>query len=66
MSEKLVLQWLADKKRSGRKEGFTLDQRSKIAALSQEQPEKYGFPVTHWSVERLAEAAVQRDIVATI
>jgi hypothetical protein len=66
MSEKLVLQWLADKKRSGRREDFTLDQRSKIAALSQELPESNGFPVTHWSAERLAKAAVNREIVAAI
>ena len=66
MSESLALQWLADKPGRGRKEEFTSDQRSKIAAMSQESPEQNGFPVTHWSAPRLAQAAIQRGIVETI
>jgi len=66
MSETLALQWLADKPGRGRKEDFTQDQRAKIAALCQESPEQHGFPVTHWSAGRLAQAAVQRGIVDTI
>jgi len=66
MSETLALQWLADKPGRGRKEDFTPEQRAKIAALCQESPEKHGFPVTHWSAGRLAQAAVQRGIVDTI
>jgi putative transposase len=66
LTEKLVLQWLADQPGRGRKEDFTADQRTKIAALSLETPAQYGFPVTHWSAERLAKAAVKRGIVATI
>ena len=66
MSETLVLQWLADKPGRGRKEDFTPEQRAKIAALCQESPEQHGFPVTHWTAGRLAQAAVQRGIVETI
>jgi transposase len=66
MSESLALQWLADKPRPGRNEEFTPEQRLKIAALSQESTEQNGFPVTHWSAERLAQAAIQRGIVQTI
>ena len=63
MSEALVLEWLADKKGRGRKEDFSTDQRTKIAALCQESPEHHGFPVTHWSNDLLVEAAVLRGIV---
>ena len=66
MNETLVLTWLADKKGRGRKEDFTSDQRVKIAALCQESPEQHGFPVTHWSAGRLVQAAIKREIVATI
>jgi hypothetical protein len=66
MSEKLVLQWLADKPGRGRKDDFTAEQRTKIVFLSRETPEQHGFPVTHWSGERLAQAAVMRGIVGTI
>jgi transposase len=66
MTEKLVLQWLADQGGRGRKEDFTADQRTKIAALSLETPAQNGFPVTHWSAERLAKAAVKRGIVVSI
>jgi len=66
MSESLVLQWLADKLGRGRKEEFSPDQRLKIASLSQESTEQHGFPVTHWSAQRLAQAAIQRGIVKTI
>jgi putative transposase len=66
MSEKLVLLWLADKARSGRKPDFTTDQRAKIAGLCLKSPEQNGIPVTHWTVDFLAEAAVKLGIVKTI
>jgi transposase len=66
MSERLILSWLQDKKGRGRKDHFTPDQRTKVAALCRESPEESGFPVTHWSAERLAKAAIARRIVDTI
>jgi transposase len=66
LSEKLVLQWLADKPGRGRKERITADQRTKIVALALETPEQNGLPITHWSAERLAEIAVKRGIVDAI
>jgi transposase len=65
-NERLVLLWLSDAKGRGRKEDFTPEQRTKIAALSLELPEQHGFPVTHWTPERLAKAAVQSGIVDAI
>jgi len=66
MNERLVLLWLSDEKRQGRKKRITAEQRTKIAALSQESLEQNGFPVTHWSQKRLVKAAIQRGIVETI
>jgi transposase len=66
MSERLILSWLQDKKGRGRKNHFTPDQRTKVVALCRESPEESGFPITHWSAERLAKAAIARCIVDTI
>jgi hypothetical protein len=66
MNEVLVLSWFADKPGRGRKDDFTPEQKFNIAKLCQEPTEQHGFPVTHWSAERIAQAAVQRGIVATI
>jgi transposase len=66
MSETLLLEWLGDKKGRGRKEDFTAEQRTKIAALSLESPEQSGLPVTHWTSELLAREAARRGIVETI
>jgi transposase len=66
MNERLVLLWLSDEKGRGRKETITTEQRTKIAALSQESPDQNGFPVTHWSRDRLVQAAIGRGIVDAI
>jgi transposase len=66
MSEKLVLQWLADKPGRGRKPRITVEQRTKIVALARETPEQNGLPLTHWTAEQLAKIAVKRGIVDTI
>lgn len=66
MNEKLVLLWLSDKKGRGRKERITAEQRTKIAALSQEPPEHSGLPVTHWTAELLAVETMKRKIVDAI
>jgi transposase len=66
ITEHLLLSWLHDKKGRGRKNHFTPDQRTKVVALCRESPEESGFPVTHWSAERLAKAAIARHIVDTI
>jgi transposase len=66
MSPCLFLRWLADAPGRGRKEEITLEQRSKIAALTQETPEQNDIPVTHWTLSHLASIAVRRGIVAKI
>jgi transposase len=66
MNARLVLSWLDDAKGRGRKHEITLEQRAKIAGLAQETPEQNGIPVTHWTLNYLAEVAVKRGIVETI
>jgi len=66
MTARLVLLWLSDKKGRGRKERIVAEQRAKIAALSLETPEQNGLPVTHWTLEHLANVSVQRGIVDSI
>jgi transposase len=66
MTASLALLWLSDKQRSGRPVRISSDQRTQVAALSLETPEQNGFPVSHWSGERLAHAAILRNIVETI
>jgi len=65
-NENLILTWLRDAKGRGRKEDFTPDKRTKIAAISLESPEQSGLPVTHWTPELLAKEAVRRGVVETI
>ena len=66
MRARLVLLWLSDQKGRGRKNEITLEQRAKVAALAQETPEQNGIPVTHWTLDYLAEVAVKRGIVDAI
>ena len=66
MNASLVLLWLSDAPRSGRPPRILSDQRTQIVSLSLETPEQNGFPDTHWSGERLAQAAVLRNIVDRI
>jgi putative transposase len=66
MDAKLILHWLSDKKGRGKKNEITPAQRAKIAGLSQETPEQYGIPVTHWTLNHLAETSVKTGIIDTI
>ena len=66
MSSHLFFHWLDDQPGRGRKEEITLEQRSKIAALTQETPEQNDIPVTHWTLNHLASIAVSRGIVTKI
>jgi putative transposase len=66
MNASLALLWLSDAPRSGRPLRILSDQRTQIVGLSLETPEQHGFPDTHWSGERLAQAAMLRNIVDRI
>ncbi len=57
---------LSDQARSGTPGKFTAEQICQIVAISCEQPEAYGRPVTHWTPAELADEAVKQGIVTSI
>jgi hypothetical protein len=66
LSEKLVLQWLGDRKGRGRKPEITEEQKSLILAVACEPPEKSGYPHTPWSDRLLAQEVIRRGIVESV
>src|SRR4249920_1444654 len=57
---------LCDAPRSGAPATFTPEQICQIVALSCENPETLGIPISHWSQSELARQAVERGIVKHI
>jgi len=57
---------LSDETRSGSPPKFTEEQVAQIISLSCETPESCGIPVSHWTAETLAQAAIHRNIVESI
>jgi putative transposase len=62
----LVEAVLADEPRSGAPPTFTPEQVVQIVALACEKPEDSGRPVSHWTLQELADEAVKRGIVPGI
>jgi putative transposase len=63
---KYILSLLSDQARSGTPSKFTAEQICQIVAISCEEPEEYGRPVTHWTPAELADEAVKQGIVESI
>lgn len=63
---KYILSLLSDEARSGTPGKFTAEQICQIVAISCEEPEEYGRPVTHWTPVELADEAVKQGIVESI
>lgn len=57
---------LTDAPRSGAPAAFTPEEICRIVALSCEDPESSGIPVSHWSQSEVARQAVERGIVKSI
>jgi putative transposase len=57
---------LADAYRAGAPSCFSAEQVVQIVALACEEPQASGLPVTHWTPQELADAAVKRGIVTSI
>jgi putative transposase len=57
---------LCDAPRPGAPATFTPEQICQIVALSCENPETLGIPISHWSQSELARQAVERGIVKSI
>lgn len=62
----MVEELLEDESREGAPVKFTADQVTQIIAMACKQPQASGYPISHWSGEELATAAIQRGIVETI
>jgi transposase len=57
---------LTDAPRPGAPGKFTPEQVTLILAVACEPPEKSGRPITHWTVQELTDAVIERGIVASI
>jgi transposase len=57
---------LTDEPRPGAPGKFTPEQVTLILAVACEPPEKSGRPITHWTVQELTDAVIERGIVESI
>jgi transposase len=57
---------LCDAPRAGTRRIFTAVQRAQVVALACSAPRQYGKPWQRWSGEKLAQVAVEQQIVASI
>ena len=58
-----MLEIISDRPRSGAPSRISMQQKQQIVALACEDPEDYGFVMTDWTHQVLAEAAVKQKIV---
>jgi len=63
---KAIRQLLADAPRAGCGGKFTAEQLAQIFATACEDPQKLGYPFTHWTHAELAREVVKRGIVESI
>jgi len=61
-----MLEVIKDRPRSGKPARISMAQKQQIRALACETPEDYGFVMTDWTRQTLAEAAVNQGIVESI
>lgn len=61
-----IRELLADAPRAGCKPKFTAEQLAQIFAVACEDPQKLGYPFTHWTHAELAKEVIKRGIVTSI
>jgi len=61
-----MLELISNRPRSGMPSRISMEQKQQIVALRCEHPENYGYVMTDWTHQILAEAAVKQGIVARI
>lgn len=61
-----LLSRVADRARSGKPIEISKSQKQQIVALSCSKPSDYGIPLTDWTHQKLAEVAIQEQIVESI
>jgi len=64
--ERLLVDMLGDKYRSGTPPRFTAEQITRIIAIACEKPEESGYPVSHWTPKEIAAEAIRRGVVEKI
>lgn len=62
----VVEETLRDAYRSGTPATFTAEQVVQIVAISCEDPQTSGYPISHWTPKEVATEAIQRGIVERI
>ena len=61
-----ILSTLSDAPRSGTPVTYTAQMVTKIVALSCEDPNACGYPISHWTPQALREEVIAREIVKDI
>ena len=61
-----IEQVLSDAWRSGRPDSFSAEQVVQIVAISCEDPQRSGLPITRWTPKDIAQEAIRRGIVTSI
>jgi len=65
--KKLILnKILVDEQRAGVEPIFTIEQITKIIALACEKPEHSGYLISHWTIRKLRDEILKREIVKEI
>ena len=62
----MIEEVLWDEPREGAPVKFSAEQVTQIIAMACEKPEASGYPISHWSGEELAGAAIKRGVVESI
>jgi len=66
LAETEVRLWLTDAPRSGKPPTITAEQWCQIMALTCENPQDSGRPISHWTLREVADEAKKRRIVETL
>lgn len=61
-----LIEVLQDEYRSGAPATFTAEQVVQIVAVACEDPQRSGYPISHWTPREVAQEVVKRGIVAGI
>lgn len=65
-ANKPIIERLADAERSGKPPAITPEQLCQLVALSCDNPENYGRPISHWTQPELTDEAIKQNIFDSI
>ena len=64
--QEAIIRLLQDDYRSGTPATFTAEQIVQIVAVACEDPQRSGYPISHWTPKEVAQEVVKREIVPSI